>query len=131
MPSKKLWSSARGEGGGSWQRGLPLALLAGEVLWSLVVCKLCTAWGVCYLHPRPRAGRGSAAHPGPSEWLGSQRRPFPLQAQAWDVVPLGIMPSVGSLCQARDKRKVKKWGTSLLLALQTQGTWCRQGGEAL
>lgn len=65
MLSKKLWSSARGEGGGSWQRGLPLALMAGEALWSWRsidfvlhgACATCTlgqgqAWQCC--PPRPQ-----------------------------------------------------------------------------
>lgn len=33
-----------------------LDLVAGEVLWSLALCKLGASWGVGYTHPWPRAG---------------------------------------------------------------------------
>lgn len=84
------------------------------------------------LHTPVAEGRhGSGTHPGPSERLGTQSGASPLQAQAWDVVPLGIVSSVVALCQERDKRKVEKWGTSLFLVLRAQGTWCPQDGKVL
>lgn len=107
-----------------------LALMAEEVTWSLAVCKLLLR-GACATHTHGLGRRGSGAHPGLSESLGTRSRAFPLQAQAWDMVPLGIVSSVVSVCQERDKRKVEKWGTSLLLVLRTQGTWCPQGGKVL
>lgn len=54
---------------------------------------------------------------------------FLLQAQAWEAVPSGIMSSLVSLFQERDKEKLEKGGTSLLSVLKTQGAWYPQGGK--
>lgn len=54
MPSRKLLSLARAEGGGSWQGRK--ALMAEEVVWSAVASQLTAAWGVCRAHLWPRAG---------------------------------------------------------------------------
>ena len=80
------------------------------------------------LHTPLAKGRcGSGAHPGPSEWLETHSRVFLLQA--WEVVLLGIMSSLVSVFQERDKSRER--GTSLLFVLRTQGTWYPQGGKAL
>lgn len=56
---------------------------------------------------------------------GDPERGFPLQAQAWDVVPLSVTSSLVCECQGRDKDRQRREGPAFLV-LRTRGTWYPQ-----
>lgn len=74
-----------------------------EVLWSLARCKLGAAWGVGYTHPWPKAG--ARVVPIKSKQAAGNQQQFPFAGPGLGGRPSGIMSSLVSLFQERDKKK--------------------------
>lgn len=90
-----------------WAGRCEWARMVGEVLWSLAPCKLGAAWGVGYTHPWPKAG----ARVVPIQVQASGWEPtagFPFAGPGLGGRPSGIMSSLVSLFQERDKRKTRE-----------------------
>lgn len=106
------------------------ARMAGEVLWSLALCKLGAARGVGYTHPWPKAGATLVLiQVQASGW--EQQQGFPSAGPGLGGHPSGIMYHWYLCSKKETKEKLEKGGTSLLSVLKTQGTWYPQGGKVL